>query len=239
MSSLIEVVRDLVIANRILAREEVVDAFGHISVRHPDDPNRYLLSRARSPELVTFDDIMEFTLKGEPLDQRGREIFAERAIHGALYEARPDVISVVHNHSFEVIPFSVTGTPIRPLLHTASRLGAEIPLWDIADKFGDATNLLVTTMEQGHDLANALGDRVAALMRGHGCVVVGPSIRAAVISAVYLQINARLQSDAMRMGKVRYLSAGEIDSFTSRRIGDFHGGRAWEWLVTRAGCTDL
>lgn len=239
MDKLTEVVRDLVIANRILAREEVVDAFGHISVRHPDDPNRYFLSRARSPELVTFDDIMEFTLKGEPLDRRGREIFAERAIHGAMYEARPDVVSVVHNHSFDVIPFTVTGTPIRPLLHTASRLGPEIPLWDIADNFGDATNLLVTTMEQGHDLAKAVGNRVAALMRGHGCVVVGPSIRAAVISAVYLQINARLQAEAMRMGTVRYLSPGEIASFTGRQVGDFHGGRAWEWLVARAGCTDL
>ncbi len=239
MDKMTEIVRDLVIANRILAREDVVDAFGHISVRHPDDPNRYLLSRARSPELVTFDDIMEFTLKGEPLDRRGREIFAERAIHGALYEARPDVVSVVHNHSFDVIPFTVTGTPIRPLLHTASRLGAEIPLWDIADNFGDATNLLVTTREQGHDLAKTLGGRVAALMRGHGCIVVGGSIRAAVISAVYLQINARLQADAMRMGSVRYLSAGEIDSFTGRRVGDFHGGRAWEWLVARADCTNL
>jgi ribulose-5-phosphate 4-epimerase/fuculose-1-phosphate aldolase len=239
MNRLMEVVRDLVIANRILSRENVVDAFGHVSVRHPDDPNRYFLSRSRSPELVTFDDIMEFTLKGEPLDQRGRAIYAERAIHGAMYEARPDVMSVVHNHSFDVIPFGVTGTPIRPLLHTASRLGPDIPLWDIADNFGDATNLLVTTMEQGHDLAKAVGNRVAALMRGHGCVVVGGSIRDAVISAIYLQVNARLQADAMRMGHVRYLSQGEIEAFTGRQIGDFQGGRAWEYFVARAGCTDL
>jgi len=238
MNKLMECVRDLVVANRILARENVVDAFGHISVRHPDDPNRYFLSRSRSPELVTFDDIMEFSLKGEPVDQRGRSIYAERAIHGAMYEARPDVMSVVHNHSFDVIPFGVTGIAIRPLLHTASRLGAEIPLWDIADKFGD-TNLLVTTMEQGHDLAACVGKRVCALMRGHGCVVVGRGIRDAVISAIYLQVNARLQMDAMRLGTIKFLSPGEIGAFVGRQVGDFAGDRAWEYFRARAGCENL
>jgi HCOMODA/2-hydroxy-3-carboxy-muconic semialdehyde decarboxylase len=239
MADIKAVIRELAIANRILAAERVVDAFGHVSVRHPDDPNRYFLSRSRSPELVEPGDVMEFTLKGEPLDQQGRAIYAERAIHGAMYEARPDVMSVVHNHSFDVIPFGVTGTAIRPLLHTAARLGPEVPTWDIATKFGDATNLLVTTMEQGHDLAACVGSRVAALMRGHGCVVVGRSIRDAVISAVYLQVNARLQMDAMKLGPVKFLSQGEIDAFTGRRVGDFEGGRAWEYFVARANCADL
>jgi len=240
MADIKELIRELAIANRILAAENVVDAFGHVSVRHPEDPNRYFLSRSRAPQLVEPGDIMEFTLKGEPLDQKGRAIYAERAIHGAMYEARPDVMSVVHNHSFDVIPFGVAGVAIRPLLHTASRLGPEIPLWDIAAKFGDATNLLVTTMEQGHDLAAAVGKRVAALMRGHGCVVVGRSIRDAVISAIYLQVNARLQADAMRLGgSIKFLSQGEIDAFTGRRIGDFEGGRAWEYFVARAGVETL
>ena len=182
---------------------------------------------------------MEFTLKGEPIDRKGRAIYAERAIHGAMYEARPDVMSVVHNHSFDVIPFGVTGIAIRPLLHTAARLGPEIPTWDIADRFGDATNLLVTTMEQGHDLASCVGKRVAALMRGHGCVVTGRSIRDAVISAIYLQVNARLQMDAMRLGTIKFLSPGEINAFVSRQIGDFEGGRAWEYFVARAGAEKL
>jgi ribulose-5-phosphate 4-epimerase/fuculose-1-phosphate aldolase len=240
MADIAALKRELAVANRILARENVVDAFGHISVRHPDDPGRYFLSRSRSPELVEISDIMEFTLKGEPLDSQGRAIYAERAIHGGIYESRPDVTSVVHNHSFDVIPFGVTGVALRPLLHTAARLGPDIPTWDIADTFGDKTNLLVTTMEQGYDLAKCLGSRVAALMRGHGCVVVGRSIRDAVISAIYLQINARLQADAIRLGgPIKFLSQGEIEAFTGRRVGDFEGGRAWEYFVRRAGVENL
>jgi ribulose-5-phosphate 4-epimerase/fuculose-1-phosphate aldolase len=236
MNELLEYWRELVVANRILAREGVVDAYGHVSVRHPDDPQRYLMSRSRSPELVTLDDIMEFTLDGQPIDGRDRSVYAERFIHAGVYEARPDVKSVVHSHAYEVIPFGVTATPIRPLLHTASRIGAEVPTWDIRDRFGD-TNLLVVNMGQARDLARSLGNRAAALMRGHGCVVCGSSVRQAVMTAIYLRINARLQMQAMRMGEVRYLSPGEIAA--RENSGDVGFVRSWEYLRVRAGCTDL
>ena len=120
MSDYTTCLQDLVIANRILAHENVVDAYGHVSVRHPDNPQRFLLSRSRSPELVTLDDIMEFTLDGDAVDQQDRAIYSERFIHGAVYESREDVQAVVHNHSLAVIPFSITNTPIRPVVHVAA-----------------------------------------------------------------------------------------------------------------------
>ena len=142
MSKLDTLLDELVTANRILAREEVVDSFGHISVRHPDRPDRFFLSRARAPDCIEREDLMEFTLDGNPVDAGGRQPYLERFIHGATYELRPDVQSVVHNHSPSVIPFGVTGTTIRPLLHTCGCMGHEVPIWDSGDKFGD-TNMLV------------------------------------------------------------------------------------------------
>ncbi len=179
-----DILRDLVIANRILAHEDVVDAYGHISVRHPDRPDRFFLSGSRSPELVTLDDIIEYDLDCNPIDLRGRAQYTERPIHGAIYRKRPDVVSVIHNHAYEVIPFTVAqGAKLRPLLHTAAGIGAEIPVWDIRPKFGD-TNLLVTTNAHGEDLADRLGSNRVVLMRGHGTAVAGISIRDAVHTSV-------------------------------------------------------
>ena len=239
MDNTIEILRYLVTANRILAHEGVVDAYGHISARHPDRADRFLLSRSRSPELVTLSDILEFDLGGEPVAEDGPAIYAERFIHAAIYAARPDVQSVVHNHSHEVIPFGVTGTKLRPIVHVAARMGAEVPVWDIRDGFGD-TNLLVVNIDQGRDLAERLGDNRVVLMRGHGCAVAADSIHNAVSTSIYTQVNARLQMQAMQMGEVTYLSQGEIEaagSFTTRTT--LGRDRAWEYLRRRAGCDDI
>jgi len=158
MTTYDECLRELVTANRILAHEGVVDAFGHVSVRHPDNPERFLLSRSRAPELIVVEDLMEFTLDGDAIDLRDRTPYGERVIHGAVYEARPEVNAVVHNHSYELIPFGITDTPLRAVAHTCASIGAEIPVWDIRDKFGE-TDHLVITMEQGRDLATCLGVR--------------------------------------------------------------------------------
>jgi HCOMODA/2-hydroxy-3-carboxy-muconic semialdehyde decarboxylase len=227
--------RQLVAANRILAHEGVVDAFGHVSLRHPENPDRYLLSQSRAPELVAKDDLMEFTLEGDPIDQERRPMYAERPIHGGVYEARPDVRAVVHNHSPAVIPFGVTGTPLRPIFHLAAIMGDEVPVWDIRDRFGD-TNLLVTTMEQGRDLAGCVGRGRAALMRGHGCVVAGGSLKEAVMAAIYLQVNARLLLDSLRLGNVTYLSAGEVERMSETQLLPLSVNRAWEYWSMRAGC---
>ncbi len=234
MDNLINAMRDVVVANRILAREGVVDAFGHVAIRHPDDPERYLMSCSRSPELVTLDDIMEFRLDGEPVDDRGRHGYAERHIHGAIFEQRPEVMSAVHNHSHEVIPFTVTGVPLRPMAHVGAAIGTELPVWDIREKFGD-TNLLVVNMEQGRDLANCLGDRQVVLMRGHGCAVSGRSVQESVMTSVYLQVNAKLQANAMRMGEVTYLSPGEVELCHQTFMNEMSVARAWEYFRVRAG----
>jgi ribulose-5-phosphate 4-epimerase/fuculose-1-phosphate aldolase len=231
-----DVLRDLVTANRILAHEGVVDAYGHISVRHPGRPDRFLLSGSRSPELVTPGDIIEYDLDCNPTNPHGRTQYIERPIHGAIYRTRSDVISIVHNHAYEVIPFTVAqGVTLRPLLHTASGLGAEIPIWDIRDKFGD-TNLLVTTLAHGDDLAKTLGSNHVVLMRGHGATVAGTSIQDVVHTAVYLKVNARIQAEAMRMtSDIVYLSNGEISEM--QKSADAGRKRAWEYWSRRAGIT--
>ena len=233
MSLLAAALEELVTANRILAQERVVDSFGHISIRHPDNSQRYLLSRSRAPECIEVDDIMEFTLDGEAVDPRGRDPYAERAIHGAVYEARPEILSVVHNHSPNVIPFGVTGSQARPIFHMAAGMGTEVPIWDSRTKFGDTT-LLVTTMEMGRDLAARLGDKRSALMRGHGCVVVGRSVREVVFSSIYLEVNSQLQLKASSLGDITFLSDGEVEAILKRR-GPYTFERAWESWARRAG----
>jgi len=175
--------RDVVIANRILAHEGVVDAYGHVSVRHPLDPTRYLLSRSRAPELVERGDIVEFDLEGKSVGGDTRAPYLERFIHGGLYEARPDVQSVVHNHSPSVIPFGVTEHKLKPLLHMCANIGHEVKTWDSHDKFGD-TALLVETVDMGRDLAQAVGPCPTILMRGHGATVAGNSVRHAVFKGL-------------------------------------------------------
>jgi ribulose-5-phosphate 4-epimerase/fuculose-1-phosphate aldolase len=225
-------VDDLVAANHILADQGVVDGFGHISVRHPSDPNRFLMSRSLAPALVKAEDIMEFDLDGKPVDQRGRAVFLERFIHSEIYKARPDVMSVVHNHSESVIPFGVTAEKIKPIFHMGASIGHEVPVWDSHDHFGD-TALLVENMEMGRDLAKLMGAGGTALMRGHGATVAGRNIRHAVYISVYLEVNARLQKQAMDMGEVKFLTSGEVDKVSSR-TGSYGINRAWENWCRRA-----
>jgi ribulose-5-phosphate 4-epimerase/fuculose-1-phosphate aldolase len=233
MAQLDHLIEELVTANRILAREGVVDSFGHVSARHPDNPQRYLLSRSRAPDCIENGDIMEFTLDGTPVDPRGRAPYLERFIHGALYEARPDIMSVVHNHSESVIPFGVTGKKIRPIFHMGASIGHDVPVWDSHDRFGD-TALLVENMDMGRDLAKHIGAGATALMRGHGATVAGKTIRLAVYISVYLEVNARLQKQAMDMGEVKFLTAGEVDK-VAERTGPYGINRAWENWCRRAG----
>ena len=228
-----EALDELVTANRILARERVVDAFGHVSIRHPARPDRFILSRARAPECIEVDDLMEFSLDGTPIGPHGRKPYAERYIHAAVYETREDVQAVVHNHSPSLIPFGITKTPLRPVMHMCASMGTDVPLWDSRTAFGD-TNLLVTTLEMGRDLAGSLGARPVALMRGHGCVVAGSSLRDVVFNAIYLELNAKLQLEASALGDITFLSDGEIEAIRATRAS-FTYERAWEYWCRRAG----
>jgi ribulose-5-phosphate 4-epimerase/fuculose-1-phosphate aldolase len=224
----------LVAANRILANEGVVDAFGHVSVRDPRAPERFWLARSRSPALVELDDLMEFTLDGSAVDARGRTPYGERMIHAAVFAARADVHSVVHHHAYGVLPFTITDEPLRPVVHTASVIGAEIPVWDIRTKFGD-TDMLVRSLEQGRDLATALGGNTCVLMRGHGAVVVGASIERAVLTAIYLQVNASVLLQALPLGAPESLSAGEIARSAEAQFSPLALDRSWEYFCQRAG----
>jgi len=232
MMTLTEAHDELVTANRILARERVVDSFGHVSIRHPDRPERYVLSRARAPECIEVEDLMEFTCDGTPADPGGRKPYAERFIHGAVYEARPEVQAVVHHHSPSVIPFGVTGAQLSPVMHMCAGIGTRIPTWDSRASFGD-TNLLVTNMEMARELAAALGHRPVILMRGHGCVVAGTSLREVIFNSIYLQLNADLQMKASRLGEITFLSDGEVAAVLRTR-SSFTFERAWEFWCRRA-----
>jgi ribulose-5-phosphate 4-epimerase/fuculose-1-phosphate aldolase len=200
---------DIVIGSRVLADFGVLDGFGHVSARHPTNPNHFLMARSLAPALVTADDIMEFDLDGNAVDARGRSIFLERFIHSEIYKARPDVMSVVHTHSPGVIPFSVTKVPLRAMFHNPSFLAGGVPVWDIRKDFGE-TDMLVSNPALGKSLAQTLGDKPVVLMRGHGDVTVGPSVKMAVFRAYYTDVNAKLQSQAIALGgEVNYLTPGE------------------------------
>jgi ribulose-5-phosphate 4-epimerase/fuculose-1-phosphate aldolase len=202
-------IEDIVVGSRILADFGVLDGFGHVSARHPTNPNHFLMSRSLAPALVTADDIMEFDLDGNAVDARGRSLFLERFIHSEIYKARPDVMSVVHSHSPGVIPFSVSQVPLRPMYHNPSFLAAGVPVWDIRKDFGE-TDMLVRDPALGKSLAQTLGDKPVVLMRGHGDVAVGPSVKMAVFRAYYTDVNARLQSQAISLGgDINYLTPGE------------------------------
>ncbi|MDB5570672.1 MAG: Ribulose-5-phosphate 4-epimerase/Fuculose-phosphate aldolase [Hyphomicrobiales bacterium] len=232
--------RDVVIANRILAHQKVLDAYGHVSLRHPDDPQKYLLARSCSPGMVRTSDIVEFWLDGRPVSPETRPLYMERYIHGAVYERRPDVKAVLHSHAEDVLPFAISKTTrLRPVIQAVGDMGHDVPVWDIADRFGDDTNLLVLNMEQGRDLAACLACNRMALMRGHGFVAAGASVFDLVRLAVYVPRNARVLMAAMRMGEHRGLSKGEIDARLALDPDSPAMRRGWEFWAQEAGCDDL
>jgi ribulose-5-phosphate 4-epimerase/fuculose-1-phosphate aldolase len=235
-------ITELVIANRILANEDVVDAYGHVSVRNPEAPERFFLAHSRSPALVEAGDIVEHTLDGEALKSEARPLYLERFIHAAIYEARPEVMAVVHAHAEDVLPFTITREALQPVIHSGAFIGAEVPVWDIAERFGERTNLLVTNLAQGRDLAKRLAGNNVALMRGHGFAAAARSLIDVVRMSVYLPRNARVQFKALQMGELKPLSAGEIQA---RAAGPGYKPqspetqRAWQYWAQRAGCAEL
>jgi HCOMODA/2-hydroxy-3-carboxy-muconic semialdehyde decarboxylase len=226
-----QLIDDLILANRILSNEGVLDAFGHVSARHPTTADRFLISHTRAPELVEADDLQLLDLRGVRLAGGERRSYEEVAIHAAVYRQRTDIGAVVHSHAASVIPFGVTGVPLRPIYHMGSVIGDEIPVWDIAKRFGD-TDLLVRDATQADDLVAALGKHTVVLMRGHGCVVTGSDLRAAVFTAIYLERNATLLTTALRMGDVHPLSKAETQH-ASGMLRGHAGERAWEYWVRR------
>jgi ribulose-5-phosphate 4-epimerase/fuculose-1-phosphate aldolase len=224
---------DLAVAYKILAIEGIIDAYGHVSVRHPTSPNRYLMSRSLGPALVTPADIMEFDLDSTPIDPKGRNAVLERFIHGEIYKARPDVMVVVHSHAPSVVPFSITQVPLRPVFHMATFLYKGVPVWDSRSvQDPAAATLLVRDGVIGRSLAVTLGNKPVALMRGHGNVVVGPILQVTVRDAIYTEVNARLQLAALGLGgPVTYISAEE-GAAVEKTPGDTQ--RGWDLWKRKA-----
>jgi len=241
MNPIERTIRDVVIANRILALNKVLDAYGHVSIRHPERPDRYFLARSLSPALVDVDDVIEFNLDGTPVDpNEKRPLYLERFIHGGVYEKRPDVKAALHSHADDLLPFSISKTTkLKPVIHAVGDMGDTVPVWDIADKFGDDTTLLVTNMAQSRDLAGCLGCYRLALMRGHGFVCVGFSINDLVRLSVYIPRNARTQLAAMQMGEYKALSRGEIEARLKLDPESPAMRRGWELWAREAGCGHL
>ncbi len=222
-----ERIADLVIANHIIADQGVVDGFGHISVRSARNPNHYFISRSRAPALVTAGDIMEYDLDDHPIDTRGRASYLERFIHSEIYKARPDVQSVIHSHSPGVIPFGVSDVPLKPISHMGGFLVREVPVFEIREAGGHETDMLIRNMTLGAALAKKLGNGPVVLMRGHGDTVVGNSIKVAVFRAIYTELNARLQAEAMRLGK-NVIFLNEVEAAKVGEQNDKQVDRPWE-----------
>jgi HCOMODA/2-hydroxy-3-carboxy-muconic semialdehyde decarboxylase len=217
---------ELVIANHILFCRGVVDGFGHVSARHPVDPDRFLLAKNMAPGQVTVDDILEFGLDGEPLNANGRQVYLERFIHSEIYKARPDALAIVHSHSHSIVPLSISKTArLRAVFHMAGFIGAEAPVFEIRDAGGPATDLLVSNPGLGAALARCCGNHNIVLMRGHGSTVVANSLQLAVFRAVYAELNARYQCQAEGFGEVVYLSKEEGEAAV--RNVEKQAERAW------------
>jgi HCOMODA/2-hydroxy-3-carboxy-muconic semialdehyde decarboxylase len=222
---------DLAAASRILADQGVFDAAGHVSMRHPANPDRFLMSRSLAPALVTADDIMEFTLDCEPCDARGRTAFIERYLHGEIYRARPDVMGVAHGHSPAVVPFGLVSTPMRATYHNAAFLAYGVPVFDIRDTFG-ATDIVINSSARGAALARALADKAVVLLRAHGFVAVGPSLQAAVFRAIFTEVSARVQLQAEALGG----PLAVLDDEEGRKADAINlatVGRSWEYWKRR------
>ena len=230
--SLTETRHELAVANRILGYEGVLDAFGHVSVRHPGDPGRYLLPRSRSPELIEPADILEFTLDSAPVVPPTVQMYSERVIHGEIYKARPDVVAVCHHHSPAMLPYCITGEPMVAVYHLGAVIGSHVPFWDSLDEFGD-TNLLVVKPEEGASLARALGSHSVVLLRRHGATVVGGSLRELVFRCVYSCLNAVYLNEGKKMGKVGPLTPGEIEMAGAINKIPSVPLRTWEYWATR------
>ncbi|MGA9320652.1 MAG: class II aldolase/adducin family protein [Xanthobacteraceae bacterium] len=229
---LTDVIEELAIANRILSNEGVIDAFGHVSVRHPADPNRYLLSRSRSPLLVEPDDILEYKLDSEPVKRTSIRLYSERVIHGCIYQARSDVMAVCHHHAPAIMPFCISGKPIVPVFHLGAAIGEQTPFWDQHDEFGD-TNLLVVKEEEGQSLARALGKNSVVLMRRHGATVVGASLKELVSRSIYLCQNAEYQMRAYMLGAPTPLRPGEVKLAGALNVMPSAVARTWEYWTVR------
>lgn len=197
-------------ANRILADQLVLDAFGHVSARSLSNPDRFFLSRSLAPEMVLPADILEYDLNAEPVEATRAAQYSERIIHGAIYRARPDVNAICHHHAPRIMPFCLTDMKLKVVTQLGACIGTSTtPTWDQRDEFG-TTNHLVTNQKEADSLARTLADYPMVLMKRHGATVVGSNMQDLVFRCVYSCRDAGIQTDAALFGA--------IDAFTDDEI---------------------
>jgi ribulose-5-phosphate 4-epimerase/fuculose-1-phosphate aldolase len=219
-------------ANRMIANEGVLDAFGHVTIRHPTDPRRYLMSYSRGPELVQPEDILEFTLDSQIVKPVEMRLYGERVIHGEIYKARPEVNAVCHHHAPSILPFCISGAELKPVYHLGATLGEKVPFWDARDDFGN-TNLIVAKPEEGASLARALGPNWIVLMRRHGATVAGKTLEELTFRTIYTARNAAMQIQANTLGIVSPLNAAETALAGEYNLRPGPVARAWEYWSAR------
>ena len=219
-------------ANRMIANEGVLDAFGHVTMRHPTDPDRYLMSYSRGPELVQPEDILEFTLDSQIVKPVEMRLYGERVIHGEIYKARPEVNAVCHHHALSILPFCISGAELKPVYHLGATIGEKAPFWDARDEFGD-TSLIVAKPEEGASLARALGPHWIVLMRRHGATVAGKTLEELTFRTIYTARNAAMQIQAHTLGHVSPLNAAETALAGEYNLRPGPVARAWEYWSVR------
>jgi HCOMODA/2-hydroxy-3-carboxy-muconic semialdehyde decarboxylase len=220
---------ELVTANHILYNQGILDAYGHVAVRDPDDPQRFLLARHMAPGIVTADDIITFDFDCNVIEGSRARPYTERWIYSAVFAARPDVNGIVHTHSHSLVPYGTTRTPLKPLWAPAAFLGFGVAQFDTRDIAGD-TDLMIRDAALGRALAAALGDRPVVLMRGHGGTVVGKSLREAVYRAIYIEANAKIDTAARGFeNEPIYMSEGEARLSQAHHDTDPSYRRVWEF----------
>jgi HCOMODA/2-hydroxy-3-carboxy-muconic semialdehyde decarboxylase len=239
MSNVSRTIKDLVIANRILASLGIVDAFGEVSVRHPTASGRFFLARPVSPGSVELADIVEFGSDGDPLTTNVPELPPERFIHAAVYAARSDVRALLHAAPEDILPFGITQTPLRAVIASVGDIGQRVPVWDIAKRFGNATDLKVSTLAQGRDLARSLGKHRVALLRGSGFIVTGRTLNDLVRLSAYIPRCGRAIMDATPLGRIKSISAGESAARLAIDPESNAMRRGWEYWARQAGCDEL
>jgi HCOMODA/2-hydroxy-3-carboxy-muconic semialdehyde decarboxylase len=239
MSNVARTIKDLVIANRILASLGIVDAFGDISARHPSNHDRFFLAGPVSPAFVEVPDIIEFRLDGHPVANDDREQPRERFIHAAAYEARSDVKAILHAAPEDILPFGITQTPLRSVIASVGDIGQRVPVWDIAKRFGNATDLAVSDLERGRDLARTLGKARVALLRGAGFIVTGRTLNDLVRLSTYIPRNGRAIMEGTPLGRIKFISAGETAARLAIDPESNAMRRGWEYWARQAGCEEL
>jgi len=239
MSNVSRTIKDLVIANRILANLGIVDAFGDISVRHPSDAGRFFVAGPVSPAFVEVPDIIEFRIDGQRVANDDRELPRERFIHAAIFEARSDVKAVLHAAPEDMLPFGITQTPLRSVIASVGDIGQRVPVWDIGKRFGNATDLAVSDLARGRDLARTLGKARVALLRGSGFIVTGRTLNDLVRLSAYIPRNGRAIIDATPFGRIKSISAGETAARLAIDPESNAMRRGWEYWARQAGCDEL